>query len=292
MYREDLNNIPLDSIRGEAAISHTHYYWKCLTCDEIFESTLNSMIGSYNTSTKGCPYCSRMRLRKGESFAELHPELMDEYDPENIIDPGNVFPNNPTSVGWICRDCGHHWNATFALRHMGFGKCPVCNGLVLSPSKNSLKALYPHVARRWSKNNDVDANMIFPTSSIWAKWICETCFGEYSSSVGEVINGTDECPYCKGTKILPGFNSFAHNHPELLSELDDIANYLLPKNPDEISDFSTYKLWWTCNNNPKHKYQMSPRTRLMFQKRNREPCLYCRGQRRKLHHFVSYTKKP
>lgn len=29
----------------------------------------------------------------------------------------------------------------------------------------------------------------------------------------------------------------------------------------------------------------------MFQKRNREPCLYCRGQRRKLNHFVEYNPK-
>lgn len=41
-------------------------------------------------------------------------------------------------------------------------------------------------------------------------------------------------------------------------------------------DASSKKFWWTCKKNPKHKYLMSPKIRLLFQKRNREPCLYCR----------------
>ena len=103
-----------------------------------------------------------------------------------------------------------------------------------------------------------------------------------------MVNGVTKC---RGTKILAGFNSFAHNHPELLDELDEIDNYLLPVTPDEVSDESSQKFWWTCKKNTKHKYPMSPKTRLMFQKRNREPCLYCRGQRRKLNHFVEYNPK-
>lgn len=74
--------------------------------------------------------------------------------------------------------------------------------------------------------------------------------------------------------------------------MDNIANYLLPKSPYDVFDTSNYKFWFNCKNNPKHKYLMSPSARLMFQKRNREPCLYCRGQRRKLNHFILSDKKP
>ncbi|WP_442950157.1 zinc-ribbon domain-containing protein [Oribacterium sp. P6A1] len=57
---------------------------------------------------------------------------------------------------------------------------------------------------------------------------------------------------------------------------------------------SADKLWWTCYKDEKHKYLMSPKKRLMFIKRHREPCLYCRGQRRKLNHFIDYytQRKP
>jgi len=431
MYREDLNNISLDSIRGAKAISQTYYYWECPHCGETFESTLNAMKESHQKPTHGCPYCSSTKLRKGESFAELHPELMDEYDSVNIIDPYKVFANCKDSVEWICKDCGHHWNATFALRHAGGGKCPVCNRSVLIPDKNSfaavypefvkywadsnerkadevfynssewfrvicpvcgnehgaylddfvngdscpycksirlspetnslrvlypdiakrwspnnsfgpemvlptscervkwicdtcngeygalikdiiegidecpyckgtrvlpgfnsVKALYPNIAKRWSPNNDYDSDMMLPTSCERVKWICDTCTGEYSARVKDVVNGEDECPYCSGKKVLPGFNSFADKHPDLVAEMDEVANYLLSKSPYEVLDTSDYKFWFICKNDPKHKYSMSPRTRLMFQKRGREPCLYCRGHRRKLHHFVSHNKKP
>lgn len=359
MYRYDINPIPLDSIKGRKAVVETSYYWTCLVCGEIFDSTLESMLNSQKYQTKGCPFCARARLRKGESFADLHPELMDEYDPTNAIDPYTVFPSNKEPVSWICRDCGHKWSASFAQRHFGGGICPTCNrmilipdknsfaavypdysqywadtnkrksnevyfnstdwfrficptcqqehggriedfiagnscpyckGIRLSPETNSLKALYPDIARRWSPNNSFGPETVFPTSWVSAKWICDTCTGEYGARVREVVNGTHECCYCKGTKILPGFNSFADKHPDLLAEMDEIANYLLPYSPYKVSASSNYKFWFNCKNDPKHKYPMSPRTRLMFEKRHREPCLYCRGKRRKLNHFVPYEK--
>lgn len=361
MYREDLNHIPLDFIRGKKAIFDTYYYWDCLECGETFDSTLNSMRASFQCSTHGCPYCSKSRLRKGESFAELHPEHMDEYDPQNIIDPYNTFPNCKDSSKWICRDCGYHWNASFHLRHEGQGKCPICNRTLLIPDKNSfaavypdyskywadsnkrkadevfynssewfrficpvcnlehgayisdfitgnscpfckehfvspektsLKALYPDLVKRWSSNNSFGPETVFPTSWVWVKWICDICSGEYNARIKDKVNGKDKCPYCNETKVLSGFNSFGDKHPDLITEMDNIANYLLPKSPYDVFDTSNYKFWFNCKNNPKHKYLMSPSARLMFQKRNREPCLYCRGQRRKLNHFILSDKKP
>ena len=318
------------------------------------------MLNSQKYQTKGCPFCARARLRDGESFAELHPELMDEYAPTNTIDPYTVFPNNKEPVEWICRNCCYKWEASFMLRHRGTGNCPICNrttlipeinsfaavypdyvkywadsnerkpddvfynasislkficptckeehsafiddfisgnscsfckGIKLSPKTNSLKALYPDIARRWSPNNCFEPDKLLPTSWVWVKWICDTCTGEYTARVKDAVNGTDQCPYCNGTKVLTGFNSFADKHQDLLDEMDELANYLLPKSPYDVLDTSIYKFWWICKRNPEHKYPMSPRNRLMFQKRHREPCLYCRGLRRKLNHFVLFDKK-
>ena len=358
LYREDLNGIPLDSIRGAKAISYTYYHWDCPTCGETFESTLNAMKESHKSPTKGCPYCSRVKLRKGESFADLHPEMMDEYDPDNTADPYNVFPNCKDSIGWICRDCGHHWNATFALRHIGGGNCPLCYRTVLIPDKNSfaavnpdytkywadsnerradeifynstehhtwhcfdcgmdyraplqkiintsnscpycenrraipgktsLKHLYPNIAKQLSPNDGHDADLILPNTHTSLLWRCDTCHYDYNASAYAMINGYT-CPYCNDRIVKPGYNSFADKHQDLFNEMDEIANYLLPKSPYDVLDTSDYKFWYNCKNNPKHKYLMSPRTRLMFQKRDREPCLYCRGQRRKLQHFISYN---
>ena len=104
--------------------------------------------------------------------------------------------------------------------------------------------------------------------------------------IKDVVNGVDECPYCNDKIVLPGFNSFGDKHPDLVAEMDEIANYLLPKTPFDVLDTSDYKFWFNCRKDPRHKYPMAPRERLMFQKRGRESCLYCRGQRRKLNRFM------
>ena len=180
---------------------------------------------SYDSPTKGCPYCGHTKPRLGESFADIHPELMGEYNPSNTINPYEVLPNCKDSVNWICSTCGHNWPATFALRHAGWGKCPVCNDNILVPEVNSLKARYPDIALRWASCNKIGPENVFPSSCDWYRWKCNICTGEYGSRIRDVVNGIDECPYCNGNKILPGFNSFAHNHPELVAEMDSLANY-------------------------------------------------------------------
>lgn len=291
MYRNDLNPIPLDSITGRKALCKTPYYWKCLICGETFESTLESMIGSQKYQTKGCPFCSRNRLRKGESFAEVYPEYVKYWADSNRQKAEEVYYNSTKRFRFICPICKVEHSA-YISDFLSGNSCAYCKGTRLSPKTNSLKALYPDIARRWSPSNDIGPDKVLPTSNLWTKWICDTCKGEYGSFVKEVVNGKDECPYCNDRLVKPGFNSFADKHPDLLEEMDEVANYLLPKSPYEVLDTSKYKFWFTCKNNPEHKYLMSPRTRLMFQKREREPCLYCRGYRRKLKRFTSYNKKP
>ena len=287
MYLEDLNGVCLDSIRGANAVLHTQYHWKCLTCGEEFESTLTSMTQSSKYPTKGCPYCSRTKFRKGESFAELHPELMDEYDPSNTIDAYKFFANCKDFAKWTCRKCNFSWEASFALRHVGGGICPVCNRTTLIKEINSFAAVYPDMSKFWADSNKRCTDEVFSDSSGWFNFICPTCGNEYGSYIKDFVAEEDHhCPFCKGNKAIPGYNSFADKHPELLNELDSVSNYLLPLTPNEVLDNSIYKFWWVCRKDPTHKYFMSPKTRLMYQKRNRKPCLYCRGQRRKLNHFI------
>lgn len=427
MYQESLNGIPLDDIHGNSA-RRKSYYWTCLQCKNFFKSPLETMIQSYQSNTKGCPICARKNRYLAGNFAALHPELIDEYSPNNLDDLNEVLATSTKSVDWSCKKCGTRWMASFALRNSGGGNCPLCNrgtlikninsfaavypdlieywsnsnsrsseevfynssewfsfvcpmcggeygsfitdfisdekhhcpyckgdkvlpgynslkdlfpeaaqrwsnsneltpdnvlptlaaqalwicdtchgeysapikdvvagtdecpyckGTRVLPGYNSLKAMYPEVAKRWSSSNESDTDSVLPTFAMDARWICDTCHGVYSAPIRDVVAGVDECPYCKGTKLLPGYNSFADRHPDLISELDELANYLLPVSPNEVLDNSTYKFWWICKNDKSHKYRMSPKNRLMFEKRGREPCLYCRGQRRKLNHFVT-----
>ena len=297
------------------------------------------------------------KVRKGESFGDMHPELIEEYDPSNEIDIFKAFPNGKESVKWICKACDHKWEAAFALRHMGSGKCPKCYKVGRNIKEECFAAVYPEYVELWSSDNERTPYDTFYTSNLWIHWNCQNCGSVYGAEIKDMISGDVNCPYCKGMKVLAGFNSlkvknpelakqisplnevdadhilpskhsvqlwrcpdcggdyaattldmengytcpycndrlllkgfnsFGDKHPDLLEEMDEIANYLLPYTEFDVLDTSDKKFWWTCPKNPKHKYSMSPKTRLLFQKRNREPCLYCRGQRRKLNHFIDY----
>ena len=333
------------------------YWWKCKSCERFFQSRVHTMIIAQKTKTKGCPYCSRNILIPGESFADIHPDYLDEFSPDNTIDPYTVFPNNPTSVNWRCKNNeNHHWTATFALRHAGMGKCPVCtrstpvlgentfadvypdlvslwspdnektpqntffdasiwikwicpicnqqyrapidsvvsnenpcpycNDRKALPGFNSLADKYPEIAKLWSPNNEKPVDHVLPTLGILAAWVCPNCHGEYNAPVNEIVAGTYDCPYCNDRRALPGFNSLAARHPYLLKEWSYLNNYLIA-DPDQILPNNTSTLvWWCCPKNQTHIYSMTPAKRLMFQKRKQEPCLYCKGLRRKKRHFV------
>lgn len=152
-----------------------------------------------------------------------------------------------------------------------------------------IQALYPNIAALLSPNDGHDPDQMLPESNTLHIWKCSECNYDYNASTYEMINGYT-CPYCNDRILMPGFNSFGDKHPDLVAEMNEVANYLLPKTPYEVLDSSTSKFWFDCKNDTKHKYLMSPRTRLLFQKRHREPCLYCRGYRRKLNLFVLYKK--
>ena len=66
-----------------------------------------------------------------------------------------------------------------------------------------------------------------------------------------------------------------------MHEWDELANYCLGIDPYQILDSHRSNVWWVCSKNNNHHYEMSPYNRLIYQKRHREPCLYCKGRRRK-----------
>ncbi len=424
MYEDDLNERSLESISSYEA-NELLLKWRCETCGEVFDSRVTSMISSLKCSTKGCPYCANTKLRDGESFADVHSELMDEYDPANKPNPRMVFPGCKTRVSWICRkDNTHTWKASFAERHRGGANCPVCNRTTLIkgtntfadiypelvqywsdknerkpddifynsslwfqwhcpdcggdygayikdrtkedfecpycgdrlilpgfnslavknptlakcwaesnnvdadhvlykasrdafwicadcggeyrsrlsyilegkstcpycenrralPGGNTLKAIYPSIAAMWSDSNELDSDHVLAEGSLYAAWICPTCNGEYNARIKDVVSQEADCPYCNNRMLLPGFNSFAERHEDLLSEWDYKNNYLLQQ-PTEVLDTSHDTAWWICLKDITHHYPMSIAQRIEMQHRNHEPCPYCKGRRVKLRHF-------
>ena len=99
-----------------------------------------------------------------------------------------------------------------------------------------------------------------------------------------MATGNVDCVYCSMKEVLPGVNSFAVLHPDLMNEWNHLDNYLLC-DPDQILDNCITPVCWTC---PvcAHDYKCSPKQRILYQKRNMDACTFCKGLRRKERHYI------
>ena len=109
-------------------------------------------------------------------------------------------------VWWVCRDCGHAWEAAVANRAAGTG-CPACwqarRGVIARavPFERSLAHLAPAlvVELRWGRNVGVDPTRLGARSSQKLWWACGTCGHEWQARVADRTAGTG-CPACAPTR--------------------------------------------------------------------------------------------
>lgn len=100
--------------------SDKNVLWYCKTCKTEYTRNIRT-----RKKDPACPACSgKIPIPGKTSFAAVVPDLMDEWDPENEVDPYRIFPRYALPVKWICRECGSRWSATVSERVKGFGLCP------------------------------------------------------------------------------------------------------------------------------------------------------------------------
>lgn len=134
------------------------------------------------------------------------------------------------------------------------------------------------LAKEFSPSNERGPETYHKESTYRAAWLCPTCGGEYNYPINEREVGDDSCPFCRGIKVLPGVNSFEHNHSDLMEEWDRINNYL-SCNPDAILDNYSKNIWWICKDCKKDK------RRIYYQRRKMKACTIYKGLRRKKKYF-------
>lgn len=174
------------------------------------------------------------------------------------------------------------WKGSVKDRVEGNVICAYCNGKKAIPGKTSFKALYPEMAAEYSLNNKVNSDTILSTYSPIVEWDCLVCKMSWKSSVKDRVNKEIDCPYCNGREAIRGKTSFKALHSDMMKEWN-LGNWLFI-DPDDIIENYSGSVWWTCSE-CKNSYAMSPKKKLYYQKRKKEPCPYCKGMRRKMHHF-------
>ena len=199
--------------------------------------------------------------------------------------PSDVLPQSTKEYFWDCPICHGTFRSTIKDMMTDTASCPYCNDRKVLPGHNSLAVKKPEIAKMWSINNAKSANEVLYKAYEMALWSCPVCHGEFRALIKQMITEEVDCPYCNDRKPLAGFNSFAAKHKDLLTEWDYINNYVLV-DPEQILDSCITPVWWTCSENPEHEYTMSPAKRILFQKRRKKTCPYCKGLRRKKRHFI------
>ena len=251
LYLRNKNKYSFDDVEN---IKRTDsYWWHCPECDSDFESYLSAMIRSRKTASRGCSYCSGKKVKREKSFAVLHPDVMDEYDPQNSINPYEITEKSDKKVNWICRNNPEHkWKASFKQRASGTGNCSECRGWhyskMLWQERPDLEQYF-----ETDKNKRPFNSYSFKSNNkIW--WKCEK---NHSFDI-EVYNMTDKeaftCPICSNKRLATGINDLASQFPKLAAEFDCERNNITP---DQVIQNSITEYYWQCNEKG-HEFMRSP----------------------------------
>lgn len=255
--------------------------WDCGGCGLSWVSTVRDRI----IDGEKCPYCSGDKAIPGKtSLRALYPDIAAELFTEDARDPDTVLPDYAVRVQWNCKVCNQIWISTVKERIQDGFECPYCSGIRAIPGKNSLKALYPDIAKEFFTEEGRDPDTVFPHYAVRVQWDCKACGFTWGSTVKERIQDGFVCPYCSGKRAIPGKTSFSAVFSELMDEWNFKAN-ILNADPDRLLPSSNQMVWWQCAK-CNHTYQARIKDHVSNLIRNKNSCPNCKGYRRQKHHIL------
>lgn len=241
--------------------SHKKAHWVCKEGHRYF-----ALISNRGVHGSGCPFCAGNRALSGfNDLATVKPKIADQWDHEkNPFPPHSVTSASGKRAWWRC-EIGHSWEAVIASRKTS--GCPVCAGRAVEIGYNDLQSQRPELASEWDFERNAKGPENFTAgSSLKAHWVCGNGHS-FTATIASRSNGTG-CPICAGRRVLPGFNDFGSNFPELAAEWDLVRN---AKKPTEIPIGAKGKFFWKCSSG--HSYSATTNDR-----RDGTGCPYCSGR--------------
>ena len=133
----------------------------------------------------------------------------------------------------------------------------------------------PGVAAEW----DVASNAyLAPETDGYAAnkkawWICPAGHRYDMMLQSRTLDGQG-CPYCKGKRVLAGFNDLATTHPHVLTKWDFEKNTEFT--PQQLTASSHKEVWWKCEKGHSWQARVQSITGL---KSGTTGCPYCNGKR-------------
>lgn len=195
---------------------------------------------------------------KAKKFVIDMPNLMEEWDweknsEENIFPESTALGSSINKVWWICKQCGHAYQATPGHRsdkNRPTG-CPKCAAKKRAKDrkdklceKENITLTYPWLLEEWDyEKNEVSPEQITKGSHIGIWWKCDKGHS-WKTAVGNRIAGHG-CPYCSGRFAIKGETDLLTVNPRLASEWNYEKNGGLE--PGDVTANANRKVWWKCS---------------------------------------------
>ena len=293
------DNLPSKGPMYISPESRKYFNWKCSE-GHVYRMSPAKRIRYKEAGLISCPICDDrpvLELDESNNLAAMHPDIAAFWDYERNVGfagPHRVHYLATSTYAWKC-ELGHRYQMTVTrqieLKEAGIIACPYCGDRKVLPGFNSFAVKHPDLLPEW--DDDIDPDTVSERSQTQVGWKCSEHSHSYTMPIGSRVNfklaGKTACPYCDDRQVLPGFNSFAARHPDLLPEWDYVNNYALA-DPDKIAPNSNIEVWFICKNDPSHRYPTTVFNRVYNKIRKREPCPYCKGRMRKRAHYMPIQK--
>ena len=257
--------------------SNLKVWWRCLKCDNSFQSDLYSR----TKNNSNCGKC-RVRTKSMIPIFDKFPYLEQEWDWNKNIDlePNKLTTGSNVKVWWNCPN-GHSYQSQIYDRTSKKTGCPFCRGLQID-NTNSLEVLRPDLIKEWDfeLNKIISPNNVPLHSTKKVHWKCLKGHKWISSIENRTKKNGTTCPVCSGRKSI-NETSFGHLYPLLLKEWDYDNNII---NPFDIRPSSHKKINWKCLKG--HLWE----TPLYSRVNGNIGCPFCSGRYTTLERSIGFLK--
>lgn len=183
----------------------TPYLWICATCKGEYSYS----VAEREVGDNACPYCDGRQALKGfNDLATTHPDLAEEWSPNNKRSIHTVLKSLTAPFLWVCPTCKGEYSCSVAKRKAGDSACPYCNDRKALFGFNSFKVRHPDLMQEWMEAENIiigmDADKILDTCSDNVWWKCPICNYPYTMTIKDRLmkqkRGHNPCPRCNGRR--------------------------------------------------------------------------------------------
>lgn len=196
-------------------------------------------------------------------------ELEYEFDDKNNypLTFSQLTSGRRKPVIWTCLKCRHSWSAKVHNRLKGT-ECPRCQGAIPVPGETDLATVFPLIADEWDfSTNTKRPEEYLPYSNQRVAWIC-TAGHRWEEKINNRTRKGLPCPYCGGSRPIPGVNDLGTLYPWLKKQWDQEANSDLK--PSNVFPKSNRRVSWICDQGHEWETKIHHRT-------DGQGCPYCAG---------------